>query len=399
MLQSSSATTSLAARQCIRVLAVLEATRVTGVARNVVEYARLARSEAGGVPVSVTAVLVRRGAGPEWRADVLRDHAVAAGVPVDTLAERRRYDQQAVRALRSLIDAHDPHLIETHHIKSHCFVALSGAWRERPWVAFHHGYTQTDLKVRAYNQVDRWSLRRAAHVVTTNEPFAAALGRRGVHPGRITVLHNGVRPAYADPSAVALLRRSLGLTDRERVVLAVGRLSREKGQAYLVRAAAAWQGRARLVIVGDGPDRPMLERLARCSPPGQVIFVGMSSNVAPFYRMADVFVLPSLSEGSPNVLLEAMACGLPIAATRVGGVPEIATHQVSALLGPPRDPEFLGDAVNTLLDNPVLCTRLGAAARETALNRHTPEQRAATLSRLYSTLLGHGHRPNTPPLD
>jgi glycosyltransferase involved in cell wall biosynthesis len=294
-----------------------------------------------------------------------------------------------VDGLRHLVDARRPHIIETHHVKSHCLVALSGLWRRHTWVAFHHGYTQTDLKVRAYNHVDRWSLRRAAHVVTTNEPFGEQLVERGVDAARITVLHNGVRQVTAAEPAVHALRQALGLRRSQPVVLAIGRLSREKGQCHLIRAAALWRGGARLVIVGDGPDRASLEGLARDLGLGDtVIFAGLTQHVAPFYALADVFVLPSLSEGSPNVLLEAMASGLPVVATRVGGVPEIAADGTTALLGPAKDPAFIARAVDRLLADRDLASRLGAAARRTVLSRHTPERRAATLSRLYSTLAG-----------
>jgi glycosyltransferase involved in cell wall biosynthesis len=370
------------------VLAVIEATRVTGVARNVLDYARVGGAGAGGVHVALALALIRRGDDDAWRHDPVREHAVAHQVPVSVIPERHRYDQQIVERLRDLVEIRCPHIIETHHLKSHCLLALSGLWRRYIWVAFHHGYTQTDLKVRAYNHVDRWSLRRATHVVTTNEPFRRTLVARGVDPGRITVLHNGVREMAAAPSATAALRRALGLKDRDRVVLAVGRLSREKGQAHLIRAAARWRRDARLVIVGEGPDRPVLERLARKVGVGRsVIFAGATSDVAPFYALADVFALPSLSEGSPNALLEAMACGLPIVATAVGGVPEIAGHGRDALLGPPRDTAFLARDVDRLLGDPELAARLGAAARRTVSSRHTPELRAMTLSRLYAALV------------
>jgi glycosyltransferase involved in cell wall biosynthesis len=87
------------------------------------------------------------------------------------------------------------------------------------------------------------------------------------------------------------------------------------------------------------------------------------------------------------VLLEAMACGVPIVATRVGGVPEIAADGVTALLGPPKNPAFIARAVDRLFKEPDLGKRLGAAARRTVLSYHTPEQRAATLSRLYAALV------------
>ena len=104
--------------------------------------------------------------------------------------------------------------------------------------------------------------------------------------------------------------------------------------------------------------------------------------------MADVFVLPSLSEGSPNALLEAMACGLPIVATRVGGVPEIAVDGETALLVPPEDPVALARAIDRLLRDRALAARLGSAARATVLTRYTPELRATTLSGLYASLAG-----------
>ena len=123
---------------------------------------------------------------------------MAAAVPVEMLFERHRYDQQIVEQLRRLVHARRPHIIETHHLKSHCLVALSGLWRHYTWVAFHHGYTQTDAKVLAYNHVDRWSLRHAAHVVTTSEPFIETLDGRGVPASRITVVHSAVREMPPD---------------------------------------------------------------------------------------------------------------------------------------------------------------------------------------------------------
>ena len=371
----------------VKVVALMEATRLTGIARNVMEFARLSRAGVGGVPVVLALALIRRGSESVFRFDALRDQAAASSIPIDILFERHRYDQGIIDRLRRIVGSRRPQIIETHHVKSHCLVALSGLWREYRWVAFHHGYTQPDVKVRAYNHVDRWSLRHAAHVVTTNQPFGAALAARGVSPDRITVIHNGVRETPVTPAAAAAARRTLGLSDGERVVVSVGRLSHEKGQSHLIRAAAAWRADARLVLIGDGPDRPRLEGLARAlGRADRVIFAGTMSHVAPFYAMADVFVLPSLSEGSPNALLEAMAAGLPVVATQVGGVPEIAADGKTALLGPPKDAAFIAGAVDRLLDDRGLASRLGAAARASVLTHHTPEQRAATLSHLYASL-------------
>ena len=373
----------------LNVLTLIEATRLTGVARNAIEYAKLANQAMGGVHIAVAFAFIRRCRRHAARVDVPLAQVAAAGFPFDVLVERHRYDSQIVDDLRRLVHARRPHIIETHHVKSHCLVALSGLWRHYTWVAFHHGYTQTDAKVRAYNQVDRWSLRHATHVVTTNQPFVEMLASRGIPRSRVTVLHNGVRDLPLVPVGVARLREELNLGDRQPIILSVGRLSHEKGQADLIRAFSPLRDRARLLFVGDGPDRSALQRLTRTlGLERSVIFAGIRTNVAPFYALADIFALPSLSEGSPNALLEAMACSLPIVATRVGGVPEIASDGTSALLVPPRQPLAMAGAIARLLDDSALGAQLGAAARRRVLADYTPEQRTTRLSRLYAALAG-----------
>jgi glycosyltransferase involved in cell wall biosynthesis len=379
---------AMRAARPLRILALMEATRVTGVARNVLEYAKLARTGVGGVQVFFSFVIIRRGRAEGRPPDGFIVATAASGLPFEVIFERHRYDARLLLVLRRLIARHQPDIVETHHVKSHCLVAMSAMEQRARWVAFHHGYTQTDLVVRAQNQVDRWSLPRAAHVVTTNHRFVRLLEDRGVRRDAITVLHNAVREVRATAEEASELRARLGLSPDERVVLAVGRLSHEKGQEYLVRAAASWRGRARLVIAGDGPDRSALERLAREIGCGDsVIFAGLTPHVAPFYAIANVFVLPSLSEGSPNALLEAMAAGLPIVATDVGGVPEIAADDVNALLVPPRDSHVLAAAVRALLDDDERCERLGRMARLTVRQDYTPERRAAALADVYWRLL------------
>src|SRR5205814_2438201 len=133
------------------------------------------------------------------------------------------------------------------------------------------------------------------------------------------------------------LKGKLGIAADERVVLAVGRLSREKGHRDLVDALALLHGmesasKFKLVIVGEGPARESLERVSgEKGLSARVLFIDQVEDVEPYYAIADALALPSHSEGSPNVLLEAMAAGVPVVATKVGGVPEIAMDGESAL--------------------------------------------------------------------
>jgi len=129
----------------------------------------------------------------------------------------------------------------------------------------------------------------------------------------------------------------------------------------------------RLVLVGDGPERSNLMSLCeRFKLSADVTLVGYQDDVKPYFAMADVFVLPSHSEGSPNVLLEAMSMGLPVVATSVGGIPELVTHERNALLVEKRDVSALAAALSRVLESRQLHESLKWAGRESVL-RHTNE--------------------------
>jgi len=140
----------------------------------------------------------------------------------------------------------------------------------------------------------------------------------------------------------------------------------------------------KLVIVGDGPERQSLTNAARESGlDARIIFTGQLGEVGPYYAMADVFVLSSHSEGSPNVLLEAMAANLPVVATCVGGVPEIVENEKSALLVPAKDPTALATAIARILSDSSLGLRLAEDAAAVIAKNHTPEQYVEALIKIY----------------
>ena len=312
------------------------------------------------------------------------DAARSEGIRVDTIPEAGAWDMRTLAALRQLIAQLQPQIVQTHSVKSHFLMRMSDIPKTFRWIAFHHGYTAVNLKVRAYNQLDRWSLRTPRRVVTVCQPFAQELAAMGVEAPRIDVVPNSIEPRAASHKQIEKLRAQLGIRPGEKVALAIGRLSREKGHSELI-AATRWLAPGapvRFVIVGEGPELATLQRAA--APLGdQFIFPGHFADVAPFYGLADLFVLPSHSEGSPNVLLEAMSAGLPIVATAVGGVPESVAHEKSALLVSPRDAKSLADSMTRLLRDADLAARLGAGAR-TAAESHSPEERRRKLAAIYA---------------
>jgi glycosyltransferase involved in cell wall biosynthesis len=375
----------------IRVLTLIENATVTGPARNVIEFGRMAAHAEGDLPaVEVTIVTYQRGA----EESQLALAAKQAGLTVATVAERRRWEPKVFSQLRQVIAAIDPDLLETRNVKSHFLVRLLGLHRKFPWIAWNHGYTATSRLDRAYTQLDRWSLRGAYRVVTVCIPFAEQLERLGVARERITILHNSVKPFVRPPEEEVLrVRRELALADDEAVILAVGRLSQEKGHADLLRAAAALKTMPgapgfRVVIVGDGPEREPLMRLAsRLGVDQQVTLVGFQRDTRPYYALAAVAAVPSHSEGSPNVVLEAMAAGLPITANAVGGVPEILEEGVTGLMVAPRNAEAMAKALLRLLADAGLRQRLGTAARSRAESDYQPESYRRKLVDFYQKTL------------
>jgi glycosyltransferase involved in cell wall biosynthesis len=380
----------------IRVLALMEAASVIGPAKNLIHFCRWTRTPdaaAFGLNMEISVATFCRPPDGSNNNDFVRALR-AEQIPAWPIEEKHRFDPGVVCRLAALARHLDPHIVQTHMVKSHCLFKAAGMCRTRKWMAFQHGYTATDLKGRLYNQMDRWSLRSADRVIAVCRAFVPRLLAYGVQRERVRILHNSTGPAATvDRDEVTQLRNRLGLDPRDKVVLSIGRLSREKAHGDLIQALAHLQSldpriQWKAVVVGKGPELPNLERMtSRLGLDGRVVFAGFHTNMAPFYAIADVFALPSLSEGSPNVLLEAMAAGVPVAATHTGGIPEIVTGDKHALLVPVGDTRALGAALGRLLSDRPLRERLASCARMRVRDAFSPERYVHSLAGFYMDVL------------
>lgn len=312
---------------------------------------------------------------------------------MEVIHEKCAFDFSVLRKMRTLLSEIHPDIVQTHNVKSHLLARLIGVPRQYPWVAFHHGYTRTDLKDVLYNQLNRWSLRKAQRVVTVCQAFAADLEKVGIGRKRVLVQHNMIR-AFVPASAeqVAALRNKYAIPPTALVGVCIGRLSQEKGHIDLIRALAqlhqcSLPADYRIIVVGDGPERTRLQEEARkFGVSASVIFAGYDADTVPYYTLADFAVLPSHSEGSPNALLEAMAAGLPSVCTRVGGVPEIVSNGVTALMANAANPVALAEVMHRLLSDRALRKMLGEKA-QTAAFRFSPDAYCSSILQVYRELL------------
>ena len=371
----------------IRVIAVIEAHTVTGPAKNLIRFCRMAAER--NCDISLLSFVRPGPPGPNQFIDAVRD----AGLHIDVIHERHAFDPQVLQRLRKLFRERPPDIIQTHGVKSHFLIRLIRP-TGTPWLAYHHGYTTENLKMRLYNQLDRWSLPAADRVVTVCTPFANLLAHRGVKRGRISVVPNSIEPHNgAAGESSSALRDKWSLSGSAPIILAVGRHSSEKGHTYFIAAAHVLRQEHpeldfQMLLVGDGPERRRLEsQVDQYGLRDRVRFTGHQRNAMPYYALADLFVLPSLSEGSPNVLLEAMLTKTPIIASAVGGVPETVEHGNSALLVQPRDPAALARAIVTVLRNSELANALRNKAYATVLTRFSPECSSSSFLSIYGDLL------------
>lgn len=203
----------------------------------------------------------------------------------------------------------------------------------------------------------------------------------GAPANKVTVIYNAVDETMFTPKLKALCRQELGLPRDAKIILFVGNLIPRKGVEYLIRALPIILTKipnALLVVVGDGSQRGELEQLVdELDLRSNVIFTGRipTERLCLYYGAADVFVLPSLHEGHPMVLLEAMASGLPVIATKVSGSIETVVHGVNGYLVEPRDIYQLAEAVIKVLTDEKRIYEFGKASLRIYEERFSEENR------------------------
>ncbi len=252
-----------------------------------------------------------------------------------------------------------------------------------------------DLRPALQRRLHSAVLKLATHVLVNSEAIASRLsGARAARKGRITVIPNGVDGARFRPVAQPVGGGS------SVTIGTLANLRPEKGLRQLLEAAARVSRNApnaRFVVWGDGPLRGELDAAIRAlALSGAVELRGTTRDPDGALRQCDIFVLPSLSEASSNVVLEAMATGLPVVATRVGGMPGLVDDRRTGILVPPGDTPALAQAILTLLEAPALAAEMGARGRARALAEFGTVRMIERIDAFYCRALGPAHGAPAP---
>jgi glycosyltransferase involved in cell wall biosynthesis len=362
-------------------LLVVDSLEVGGAERHVVGLAVALRRKGHEVAVACSA------------SGELSDPLDGANVPVRPLLDqlvKRRVSVVYARGLRRLVRERRFDLVHAHVYASAAASALATVGTGVPLVVTEH--TEGAWQGRLARLVSRFIYRRARRVIAVSSSIRGRLiGRDRVPPEKISVIPNAVIPA-PDTS----LDASGTLPDEwygEPLIGTVARLQPEKGVANFLKAAARASvscPSARFLVVGDGPLREELLRLAdRLGLRERVRFLGHRADARALIGLLDVIVVPSLTEGTPLIVLEAMAAGVPLVASAVGGVPDQVRHGKEGLLIPPGDATALGDALLELLQDPDRAHRLGEAGRRRADSVFSHAAMVRKIEGVYHAALGH----------
>jgi glycosyltransferase involved in cell wall biosynthesis len=312
-----------------------------------------------GHEVHVAAAVEREGDARGF-CDALRD----GGVDVTRIVMPARAYAAERRAIRELCARIAPEVVHSHGYRSDILHAGAARALGIPTVTTAHGFAHGNWRNRLNEWVQRRVMRRFDAVVAVSRPLVTGLVASGIPQPRVHLLPN----AYAGTGTLldrAAARRRLDAPEGVPLVGWVGRLGWEKGADVLVDALARLPEQVPLhvAVIGDGPDRAMLEaRAISLGVAHRITWHGRQSDAASLFGAFDLFVLSSRTEGTPMVLFEAMAAGVPAVVTRVGGVPDVVSAR-EALLVPAEDPAALAAAMRETLSERAEASGRAAAAR------------------------------------
>lgn len=256
-----------------------------------------------------------------------------------------------------------------------------------PAIAISRGWTWESPKIRFYEALDRFFLRYVNHVVAVSGGQQEKIIACGVPHKRVSVIHNAINLDDCPPAASINIRHQLGLPDDALIVASAGRLSPEKNYAGMIEAArevAKHNSKVYFVIFGEGVLRQELEgKIVSTGLSGRFLLPGFRTDLQAVLHDIDIFMLPSFTEGLPNVVLEAFSARKPVVATSVGGTPEVVQDGVSGYLTKPDEPAKMAGHVLDLASNEHLRRSMGIAGNEYIREHFSFESQTRDYEELY----------------
>lgn len=327
----------------------------------------------------------------------LREKAELKGTELISILDHGPLDFKVISQLLNICRQHRVTIWHGHDYKSNLLgLILHHVWPMR-LVTTVHGWVEKTRRTPLYYWIDRCTLRFYEKVICVSDDLYETCRQYGVPKSRCLLLENGIDVTdFQRRQSVEQAKSALGIPAEQLLIGAVGRLSAEKGFDLLIRSVDSLikQGhRLNLMIFGEGNEQANLQNLIDESGHNDRIkLMGFRTDLRPCYEAMDLFVLSSLREGLPNVVLEAMAMEVPVLSTSVAGIPRLIQHDVNGYLINSGSMEELTIGLATLLGNTSLRTRYRQTARQTVESKFSFAVRMEKLSRLYDEMMSSSSR-------
>jgi glycosyltransferase involved in cell wall biosynthesis len=319
------------------------------------------------------------------------DEARKNGIDTVIFPCKAQLDINLIFRIRKYASKNQINLMHCHGYKSN-FYGLFASPRNIPIVATNHNWLASHWRLRAYRRFDSLLVRYFTRIIAVSDGVRKEMLRYGVPKEKVRIIDNGIDlTRFADTISPEVIREEFGIKKGVKVIGTVGNLGAEKGHVYLLQAAKGIVNNVESVkffVVGDGPLRACLENEAtQLGIRDNVIFTGFRTDIPNLLSTMDIFVLPSVIEGLPMVLLEAMAAKKAVVATRVGAIPKVVDNG-NGILVEPKDAAGLQKAIVSLLTNEEKRRKCASAGYETVRTRFSSERMSLEYIALYNELLG-----------
>lgn len=323
----------------------------------------------------------------------LVDEARKENIRTEILKLKNAFDFGGIFKLVKLMHIYEAQILHCHEYKSNLIGFLSTIFnRNVTLVTTVHGWTGGNTRLKIYEFLDKFIVKYFKKVVAVSDYQKSLLIKNGIKPSKITVIENSIDFGKFEKSFNAIeLKKKLGLPHDSLIIGTVGRLSPEKGQKYLIDAFSRLEkihSNIYLLIIGNGPSTPILKgQVKDLGLNNKIIFAGFRKDIPELTNMMDIFVLPSLTEGLPIAVLEAMASAKPIVASSVGGIPSLIKHGETGLLANPKDVDSLCSEVEKFIIDENLRKNIGRKSLESIRNRYSAQKMVKLYEQIYEDSL------------
>jgi glycosyltransferase involved in cell wall biosynthesis len=322
----------------------------------------------------------------------IRQKAEALQAPLLAVPDRGPLDWRVLTSLVKICRQHRVNIWHGHDYKSNALGLLVQRFWPMRLVSTVHGWVKETPRLAIYYKIDKLSLRFYDAVICVSADLRTTCLNAGVQPQSCYVVENGIDiDCHRRTSSIKEAKKRQGFSPDRMLIGAVGRLSAEKGFNVLIASAhqLVEQGvDLEVCIVGEGSEKQNLQRLSKAlGVDNRIHFLGFVSNPIDVYEAMDAFVLCSLREGLPNVLLEALALEVPVVATRIAGVPNVIADGENGLMVAPGNQDELCQALRRLLKDQGLRDNFGKAGRLTVEGRFSFAKRMQIIHAIYDKVL------------